>query len=140
VVFAGAVDCAAIVPLGALVPVLEPSALLAITDTRSVFPASPLFGWYVCAVAPVMSWQAFPCSSQMRHWYWNVIGADPLHVPGFAVSVLPTADVPLIDGAELIDGATAARDATAAAVPTATSAATIATISARRCERRFILS
>ena len=35
-----------------------------------------------------MSWQPAPLPSQIRHWYWKLIGAEPAHVPGLAVSVL----------------------------------------------------
>jgi hypothetical protein len=26
-----------------------------------------------------------PLESQRRHWYWNVIGVEPLQFPGFAL-------------------------------------------------------
>ena len=69
-----------------------------------------------------MSWHAAPFPSHTCHWYWNVIGVEPFHVPGLAVSVLPAVFVPPVVGSEAFVGATAARVVIAAAVPTATSA------------------
>jgi hypothetical protein len=68
---------------------------------------------------------------QLCHWYWKVIVADPLHVPGLAVSVLPAVVVPVIVGGELLPGATVARDDAATATPTAMSAPTSARTSTR---------
>src|SRR4051794_40839127 len=84
-----------------------------------------------------MSWQPAPLPSQTCHWYWNVIGVEPVHVPGLAVIVLPTAFVPDVVGCDAFEGATAARPVMAAAGPTATSAIAIATapISTRRSLR-----
>jgi hypothetical protein len=82
-----------------------------------------------------MSWQAAPPASQIRHWYWNPIGDEPPQVPGFAVTVLPTAVSPPIVGRELFEGATAVRVVTAAAVPAITRHARAAAASTRRCRR-----
>ena len=58
-----------------------PSLFLAVTRMRTVLPTSGFFSVYVCLVAPPMFAQLFPCSSQRRHWYLNVIGCVPVHVP-----------------------------------------------------------
>src|SRR5438067_11567777 len=89
-----------------------------------------------------MSWQAPPSAPQIRHWYWYVIGAEPLQVPGFAVTVLPASAAPLIVGSELLLGATAERVPTALATPARTSAANTAVASTRRRRdcRSFIVS
>src|SRR5947208_12641195 len=52
-----------------------------------------------------MSWQASPLAPQTSHWYWNVIGCEPLHPPGVAVRVLPAETSPLIVGGETFRGA-----------------------------------
>src|SRR5437868_15180656 len=83
-----------------------------------------------------MAWQAEPSAPQICHWYWNVIGLEPLQVPGFAVAVVPTVAAPLIVGGELFDGATAERDVTAPAALTTTRPATAAIATTRR--REFI--
>src|SRR5262249_20714815 len=70
-----------------------------------------------------------------RHWYWNVIGAEPFHVPGLALRVLPVVALPPIVGGELLLGATAVLLLTAAAVPTAISATTTAAIRPLRRRR-----
>src|SRR5581483_5116736 len=59
---------------------------------------------YVFVLAPEMSEQLPPFSSQRRHWYEYVIGAVPLHSPGSAVSVEPTCGVPEIVGGEVLAG------------------------------------
>src|SRR5579875_1596894 len=38
--------------------------------------------------------QAPPSFPQISHWYWYVIGVDPVHVPGLAVTVLPAPATP----------------------------------------------
>src|SRR3954469_21751871 len=48
---------------------LEPSGLVAVTVTRSDFPASADCSLYVCAVAPVIAAHALPWASQRCHWY-----------------------------------------------------------------------
>src|SRR5215208_1593540 len=53
-----------------------------------------------------------PVRLQRRHWYANVIGSVPVHLPGSAVSVEPTAGVPEIVGGSVFVGLT-----WAAAVP-----------------------
>src|SRR5438105_11834714 len=84
-----------------------------------------------------MSWQEPPPPPQIRHWYWKVIGAEPRHVPGFAVSVLPTATSPLIVGAEALEGAAVDVLVTADAAEAATRTATAANTGARR--KRFMV-
>src|SRR5581483_6365747 len=88
-VLRGASAACAMRSVGRLVAPLEPSPLLAIPCTRSVLPTSAFRIAYVWLVAPPMSLHAPPFAPQIRHWYWNVIGAEPRHVPGFAVTVLP---------------------------------------------------
>src|SRR5581483_5559856 len=83
-----------------------------------------------------MLWQAFPLPSQTIHWYWNVIGAEPVHVPGLAVTVAPTSALPLTVGGELFAGATCDRDTTAPATPATTRPAT-ATAPRMRARRRI---
>src|SRR5262245_22789841 len=82
-----------------------------------------------------MSWQAAPLPSQISHWYANVIGAVPLHVPGLAVSVFPAVLTPPVVGCAVFEGATVARVVIAAAVPTATRASAAAPASMRRLRR-----
>jgi hypothetical protein len=90
--------------VGLLVAVLEPLELLPITRIRSVLPVSALFTRYAAVVAPLMLWHVLPLPSHTSHWYWNVIGDAPLHVPGLAVSVLPAEASPLIVGAPVTAG------------------------------------
>src|SRR5213592_3070265 len=52
-----------------------------------------------------MSWQASPFAPQISHWYWNVIGCEPLQPPGAAVKVLPAETSPLTVGGETVRGA-----------------------------------
>src|SRR5437660_5200139 len=54
-----------------------------------------------------MSAQLLPALSQRRHWSASVGVGRPLHVPGEAVSVCPSAGVPLMAGRALLVGATA---------------------------------
>src|SRR5438067_7698938 len=84
-----------------------------------------------------MSWQEPPPPPQIRHWYWKVIGAEPRDVPGFAVTVLPTATSPLIVGAEALEGAAEDVLVTADAAEAATRTATAANTGARR--KRFMV-
>src|SRR3954471_8571506 len=84
-----------------------------------------------------MSWQEPPPPPQIRHWYWKVIGAEPRHVPGFAVTVLPAATSPLIVGAEPLEGAAVDVLVTADAAEAATRTATAANTGARR--KRFMV-
>jgi hypothetical protein len=134
-VFAGPLGAAAIRELAVLVAELDPSGLLPITFTRSVLPASPLWIVYVCDVAPEIAWQLLPSVPQICHWYWYVIGAEPFHVPGSALTLFPVFIVPVIVGVELFVGATAARDVVAAAVPTTTRATTHTDRISRVCRR-----
>jgi hypothetical protein len=71
--------------------------------------------------------QASPLDPQISHWYWKVIGLDPFHVPGLAVSLLPTAASPLIVGNVSFVGATALREDEPSATAATTSAASDAT-------------
>jgi hypothetical protein len=105
---AGAGAGAPILAVGTLVAELDPFESVAVTATRTVLPWSALLSWYVCAVAPEMSWQAPPFSSQMRHWYLNVLVPEPFHCPGSAESVLPAAALPLIVGGAVFAGPEAA--------------------------------
>jgi hypothetical protein len=50
------------------VAVCIPSAFLAETTTRSLWPTSADCTWYVWLVAAVMSAQLAPCVSQRIHW------------------------------------------------------------------------
>src|SRR5215470_10058798 len=50
--------------------------------------------------------QFAPDASQVSHWYWKLIGAEPFQVPGLAVNVSPTVAVPLIDGGVEFVGST----------------------------------
>ena len=51
------------------VAVSVPPAFVAVTTTRMAWPTSAGFRSYVAAVAPGMSAQFVPSSSQRRHWY-----------------------------------------------------------------------
>src|SRR5690348_13716264 len=84
-----------------------------------------------------MSWHAPPFAPQIRHWYWKLIGAVPRHVPGLAVTVLPTAAWPLIVGRDALDGAATDLVVTADAAEAAPRAATSASTGSRR--NRFIV-
>jgi hypothetical protein len=84
-----------------------------------------------------MSWQEPPFAPQIRHWYWNVIGAEPRHVPAFAVNVLPTAAAPLIVGRDALEGAAVDVLVTADAAEAATRTATAARTGTRR--NRFMI-
>src|SRR5438874_1450841 len=123
--------------VGALVSFPEPLALLATTRTRSVLPTSDVRTWNVVAVAPLTSWHASPLAPQTSHWYWNVIGCEPLHPPGAVVRVLPAETSPLIVGAEALEGAAVDVLVTADAAEAATRTATAANTGARR--KRFMV-
>src|SRR5215208_2473596 len=49
-----------------------------------------------------------PVRLQRRHWYAKVIGSVPVHFPGSAVNVEPTAGVPEIVGGSVFVGLTCA--------------------------------
>jgi hypothetical protein len=102
-------------------PVL-PSALPAVTTTRTAWPTSPVTSVYVFSVAPVMSPQPAPALLQRCHWYVNVVGL-PDQVPFDAVSVEPSRAVPLIVGAAVFVGAAFERAPAAAASDRLTSKA-----------------
>src|SRR5262245_19093683 len=94
--------------------------------TRSRWPASSGTSWRWLVVSPVIDEQPLPAESQRCHWYLEVIGDVPLHVPGLAVRVLPTDAVPVIVGGEVLDGATCVC-ARAAPPPSAAASASVAT-------------
>jgi hypothetical protein len=74
--------------------VAKPTMFVAVTVTAIRFPASALTSRYVLAVAPAMAVQSVSAASQRDHAYVNEIGTAPLHVPGWAVSLAPTATGP----------------------------------------------
>jgi hypothetical protein len=65
---AGVAEAAAMTALGTDVAVSVPSAFRPVTWTRIALPWSFDLIEYSFPVAPVMSWQAPPFWSQMRHW------------------------------------------------------------------------
>jgi hypothetical protein len=87
------------------VAVADPELLAAVTVTLSVEPASAATAMYVAALAPTIGEQFAPALSQRNHWKVNEGAGDPLHVPGPAVSRLPTDALPITDGGEVLDGA-----------------------------------
>src|SRR5919201_3786329 len=90
--------------VGADVAEVAPAVLRAVTRTRTVLPSSAVVRTYVFPVAPLMFEQLPPVRSQRRHWYENVSGCCPVHVPLFAVSVAPTCGVPLMVGGAVLCG------------------------------------
>jgi len=92
--------------VGTEVAWVEPSALRAVTRTRSVLLRSGDESSYVFPVAPLMLEQLPPVRLHRRHWYANVIGSVPVHLPGSAVSVEPTVGVPEIVGGSVFVGFT----------------------------------
>src|SRR3954447_1997810 len=92
--------------VGTDVATAVPSALCAVTRTRSVLLRSGDESSYVFPVAPLMFEQLPPVRLQRRHWYVNVIGSVPVHLPGSAVSVEPMAGVPEIVGGDVFVGLT----------------------------------
>src|SRR5215216_1865396 len=81
-----------------------------------------------------------PVRLQRRHWYANVIGSVPVHLPGSAVSVEPTAGVPEIVGGSVFVGLTWAAAVPAsgplsATAPNAASAASEAATATRTTMR-----
>jgi hypothetical protein len=73
---------------------------------------------YVFDVCPEIFPQDEPSGSHRRHWYENDVGL-PLQLPLFAVSVLPTMNVPSMVGGVVFWGAAAS--APAATTPASTS-------------------
>jgi hypothetical protein len=114
-------DCGAVIvelvpgtdAVAADVAVPDPYAFEATTVTRSVFPIWLDVGTKDEAVAPEIDEQAPPVESQAPHWNAYPLGLF-VHVPVLAVSVLPTAGVPLTVGAaETVGGDAVATEATA---------------------------
>ena len=68
------------------------------TKTLSECPTSSVTGRYDSAVAPVIASQFAPAASQRRHWYANVSGLPPSHVPGTAASSCPACGGPTTVG------------------------------------------
>ena len=83
------------------VAVAEPAEFVALTDARSIDPASALVMAYDDPVARVV--QELELEHRC-HSTENVIGVEPAHEPLVADSVLPTAAVPLTEGAVVTDG------------------------------------
>ena len=90
-------------PVAAEVALFEPNGLRARTSTRIECPTSSVPSWRVWPVDVPL--QPPPPVSQRRHWYVNVIGPAPLHVPDVAVTVSPCLTVPTIVGADVLTGA-----------------------------------
>jgi hypothetical protein len=86
---------------------VDPSALVAVTRTRMVFPTSLEVSCRDLPVAPVMSTHAPPPASQRCHWYAyvGVVALD--HVPGRALMIWPSWNVPEIVGGAVLTGAVA---------------------------------
>src|SRR5262249_51916657 len=96
-----------------------PSALDAVTITRSVWSEAAATGVYVLLCAPVISAQPVPLSLHRCHWYANFVGLLS-HVPLSAVSVWPSPALPEIVGDAVFRGTAAlAPPATSRAVATA---------------------
>jgi hypothetical protein len=55
--------------LGADAAVVCPAVFVAVTDTSTVLPTSPLVSVYEADVADPISEQFSPPESQRRHWY-----------------------------------------------------------------------
>jgi hypothetical protein len=102
--------------------VAEPTEFVAVTTTRSVEPTSAADAAYEEPVAPATSEQPEPVESQRCHWYAYAIGAEPVHVPGDAVSVCPSCAVPVIDGAVEFAGGAGGGVTTAVAAEAAVAA------------------
>src|SRR5262245_55704523 len=92
-------------PVGTDVAFRAPSALRAVTRTRSVLSASTRFRTYVLLFVPEITAQLPPFVSQRSHAYVNV--GDPDQEPGSAVSVDPSCSVPLTVGGLWFWGTTA---------------------------------
>jgi hypothetical protein len=64
----------------------DPAALVAVTLTRSVEPASPEAGAYEVLTAPERAEQLLPEPSHRSHWYAYEL-TPPLQVPALALNV-----------------------------------------------------
>jgi hypothetical protein len=89
--------------VGTDVELSDPSALVAVTTTRSVFSRSTGLSTYSLLVAPLIDEQLPPFWSQRRHWYANAVGLF-VHRPTFATSVTPTSALPEIVGGSWFAG------------------------------------
>ena len=98
----GATNCGT-TAVGWLSAAPDPPGLVAVTRTRSVDPISAAVTTYVDAVAPVMSPQVPPRSSQRRHRYAKLAGF-PDHEPLPAVRVWPTWAAPETVGGVVFAG------------------------------------
>ena len=105
-VFAG-VTAAMTTAVCAEVAVAEPALFVAVTVTRARRPTSAATSVYVAAVAPEMFAQLVELV-QRAHWYLNVIGAVPVHVPVVALRVNPFCAVPETAGRTVFAGFVAA--------------------------------
>src|SRR5689334_15212759 len=110
--------------------VVEPLAFLAVTATRSVPFTSASCTPYVLPVAPATGVHSAPKRSHCSHWYVTLVG-EFVHVPGSAVSVLPTIASPVIDGRVVaigtpVEGTTLVRAELAVDLPSALPAPTTA--------------
>ena len=88
----------------ALVTVVEPPTLPAVTDTRSVLPTSSPVSSYREPVAPPTAEQSAPAALQRRHWYAYPSGRFD-QLPVDARSVLPARSSPSISGNAVLVGA-----------------------------------
>jgi hypothetical protein len=73
---------------------------------------------------------------QLIHWYVNVIGCGPLHVPGLPVNALPTRCTPEIVGACSFRGGAWGVAADAATIPPDASVVSTDAINAVAASRR----
>ena len=60
---------------------------------------------YEEVVAPTIEAQFCPAESQRSHWYENVIGCAPVHVPVVAIAARPCTGADETDGSTLLTGA-----------------------------------
>jgi hypothetical protein len=87
----------------ALVAVLDPPALVAVTTVRSVLPTSADVSANEPVVAPAIGVQALPLLSQRCHWCAYEVGAF-VQMPGEVESVWPSFAVPEISGGVRLAG------------------------------------
>jgi hypothetical protein len=85
--------------------VAQPLALVAVTVTLILDPASAVVSAYPGDVAIGLPEHPEPLASQRRHAKLNVGTPTPVHAPTSAVSVWPTDVVPEIVGGVLFVGA-----------------------------------
>ena len=104
-VFRGA-DESEMIGLGCEFAVSLPSALDAVTSTRTVLPTSAEVSLYDFDVAPAMSAHAAPLLEQRCHWYAYAVGLFA-HEPFPAVTVSPTWNLPSIVGGDVVFGGSA---------------------------------